>query len=313
MSNNLSSIIKFYYFFKPYIPKAIRYILHRYSILFKRWKYRYAWPIDISSVKFPENWKGWPEGKKFALILTHDVESSIGYDKCSQLVGLEKELDFRSSFNFVPERYHVPVEFRDYLKSNGFEVGIHGLNHDGKLYFSNKMFKKRAKSINNYLKEWEVEGFRSPSMHHNLDWIHDLKIQYDASTFDTDPFEPQSDGMGTIFPMWINGNLKSSGYVELPYTLPQDTTLYIFMKENSIDIWQRKIDWIAQNGGMALFLTHPDFMDFNHKSNHDHLYPVEYYKNILIYIKDKYHNQYWHVLPNELAKFWKKNYNKIPA
>jgi len=43
-------------------------------------------------------------------------------------------------------------------------------------------------------------------MFHNLKWIHDLNISYDASTFDTDPFEPQHDRAGTIFPFWVNGN-----------------------------------------------------------------------------------------------------------
>jgi len=37
-----------------------------------------------------------------------------------------------------------------------------------------------------------VSGFSLPSMHHNLEWIGELDIEYDASTFDTDPFEPQS-------------------------------------------------------------------------------------------------------------------------
>jgi hypothetical protein len=37
----------------------------------------------------------------------------------------------------------------------------------------------------------------------NLDWLHDLDVQYDASTFDTDPFEPQPDGRHTMFPFWM--------------------------------------------------------------------------------------------------------------
>ena len=99
-------------------------------------------------------------------------------------------------------------------------------------------------------------------MHHNLEWIHDLDIEY-ASTFDTDPFEPQSDGVGTIFPFWVSGNSNQKGYVELPYTLPQDFTLFILMKEKNIDIWKQKLDWIAENGGMALVNTHPDYMNFD--------------------------------------------------
>ena len=35
-----------------------------------------------------------------------------------------------------------------WLYDNGFEVGVHGLNHDGKLFFSRKIFNERAKRIN---------------------------------------------------------------------------------------------------------------------------------------------------------------------
>ena len=43
-------------------------------------------------------------------------------------------------------------------------------------------------------------------MYHNLDWIHDLDIYYDASTFDTDPFEPQPDGFKTIYPFTVKND-----------------------------------------------------------------------------------------------------------
>jgi len=46
-------------------------------------------------------------------------------------------------------------------------------------------------------------GFRAPAMHDNLEWISELNLEYDLSTFDTDPFEPQSDGVGTIFPFKV--------------------------------------------------------------------------------------------------------------
>ncbi|MCG7853557.1 MAG: hypothetical protein MIO92_13640, partial [Methanosarcinaceae archaeon] len=64
-------------------------------------------------------------------------------------------------------------------------------------------------------------GFHSPSMHRNLEWIHDLIVEYDQSTFDTDPFEPQPDGVRTIFPYWVQHHSIKKGYVELPYTLPR--------------------------------------------------------------------------------------------
>ena len=144
------------------------------------------------------------EGKKFAFVLIHDVESSAGLSNCRSLAQLAMELGFRSSFNFVPEgNYRVPAELRDELTARGFEIGIHDLRHDGHLFSSYRGFKRRAERINRYAREWGVAGFRSGFMLRNLDWLHDLDVQYDASTFDTDPFEPQPDGRHTIFPFWV--------------------------------------------------------------------------------------------------------------
>lgn len=178
------------------------------------------WPIDEKADKLPENWTGWPDDKRFALILTHDVDTAKGQERCGLLMELEKNLGFRSCFNFVPMRYDVQVDLRNALTKDGFEVGVHGLYHDGQYYESMKKFRERAYEINNYLKEWGSVAFRSPSMLHNLEWIRELNIEYDASTFDTDPFEPQPDGVGTIFQFWVKGNLNQKGYIELPYTLP---------------------------------------------------------------------------------------------
>ena len=172
-------------------------------VAYKRKKYHHIWPIDPNSGKSPEGWQGWPKNKKFALVLTHDVDSQRGQDNCYKLMELEEKLGLCSSFNFVPERYSVSKGLKNDLVDRGFEVGVHGLKHDGKLFSNKKVFQRRAVKINQYLKEYNAVGFRSPAMHHNLDWIHELDIEYDSSTFDTDPFEPQPEGIGTIFPMWV--------------------------------------------------------------------------------------------------------------
>jgi hypothetical protein len=296
-----------YYYLKPLIPRRLQIELRRVVVFHKLKKFKDVWPIDESAGDSPEWWKGWPEKKRFALVLTHDVDKAKGHDNCNSLIEIEEKLGFRSSFNFVPERYTVSSALRNYLTSNGFEVGVHGLNHDGKLYNSKEIFKERAVRINHYIKEWGSVGFRSPAMHHNLEWIHDLDIDYDASTFDTDPFEPQSDGMCTIFPFWVSNNSSQKGYLELPYTLPQDFTLYVLMKETGFDIWKRKLDWIAEQGGMALLNVHPDYMRFDDKKRGLEEYPAEYYEEFLRYIKTEYAGQYWNVLPKDMTRFWITN------
>ena len=280
-------------------------LLRRLYTNLKKAHYSNVWPIDEKASRIPEGWTGWPDGKKFALVLTHDVEGSRGHSKCHELIRLEKTLGFISSFNFVSEKYKVSKELREYIVEQGFEVGVHGLYHDGKLYNSREIFLERALKINRYLKEWDSVGFRSPSMQHNLEWIHDLSIEYDSSTFDTDPFEPQSDGVGTIFPFYVKGDSKQKGYIELPYTLPQDGTLFIFMKESGINVWKNKLNWIAEKGGMVLLDTHPDYMNFDNKKALIDEYPSQHYKKFLEYIKHTYAGQYWNVLPREMARFWR--------
>lgn len=296
---------KAYYQIKPLIPRWFQIELRRISLRYQLKKHRHIWPIDPAAAAHPPDWTGWPEGKRFAMVLTHDVESSKGQGRCRLLAGIEDRLGFRSSFNFVPEDYPVECELRYELEERGFEVGVHGLTHDGMLYNSHESFLVKAKRINEYLKKWGAVGFRSPAMHHNLEWIHELDIAYDASTFDTDPFEPQSDGSCTIFPFSVNRNGSGSGYVELSYTLPQDFTLFILLKNRNVDIWKKKLDWIAEHGGMALVNTHPDYMHFTGSRPGIEEYPASYYEEFLDYARSRYEGQFWHALPRDVARFWR--------
>jgi hypothetical protein len=301
-----SSLINSYYLVKPFIPRYLQIKLRRKVVSQKRLKYLHVWPIDDKAANPPKGWAGWPDRKQFALVLHHDVDTAIGHEKCHHLVNLEEKMGFRSSFNFVPERYNVSSDLRRYLVEKGFEIGVHGLKHDGKLFLSKERFQTGAIRIRQYLKEWNSVGFVSPSMIRNLDWILELEVKHDTSTFDTDPFEPYADGIGTIFPFWVHDGSPTNGFVELPYTIPQDFTLFVLMKEINIDIWKRKLDWIVEKRGMALLITHPDYMNFNESRCGIEEYPVEFYKEFLGYMKNKYGEQYWHVLPKEIAHFWKQ-------
>lgn len=300
-------LVKIFYILKPLIPRSVQIFLRRTLIKAKINKYKNVWPILESAGNKPQNFPNWKDGKKFVFILTHDVELQGGHDKCIELMNLEKQLGFKSSFNFVPERYNVSPEVRNELVQNGFEVGVHGLNHDGKLFSSKEVFSARAKKINEYLKQWNALGFRAPAMHHNLEWQQELNVKYDLSTFDTDPFEPQADGVGTIFPFFVKQSDSSKGYWEFPYTLVQDFTLLILMNESN-EIWKNKLDWIVEKGGMALLNVHPDYINFSNKPKNVEEFSVKHYEGFLKYVKSKYRNQYWNPLPKELAEYLDQNY-----
>src|SRR6266516_7064897 len=306
---------RIYYQLKPFIPRALRAAVRRRIALRLEARVQGVWPIMPGSEQTPPGWQGWPDGKKFALVLTHDVEGAVGLRRCRRLAKLESELGFRSCFNFIPAgQYAVPPELREELTSEGFEIGVHDLHHDGRLYRTWRGFVGKAKRINEYLADWKAEGFRSGFMLHKLDWLHQLAIRYDMSTFDTDPFEPQPEGRHTIFPFFVPGpnggsinhqrstiNSSSSGYVELPYTLPQDSTLFLLLRETTPEIWMRKLDWIAEHGGMVLVDAHPDYMSFGGSRQTATEYPAALYSEFLTYIRTKYAGEYWHALPKEVA------------
>jgi hypothetical protein len=349
-----------YFRLKPLIPRSIQLGMRRRFVLRKREQVGKIWPIMPGSEQPPKGWLGWPGGKQFAFVLTHDVEGQRGVDRVKELAELEMELGFRSSFNFVPEgAYIVPASLRAWLTNNGFEVGVHDLNHDGHLFSSQESFQRKAQRINSYLEKWNAVGFRSAYMLRNLEWIKKLDIAYDTSTFDTDPFEPQPDGVNTIFPFWVPrgseaNSLNSSrdrvgatvsrvghpatwphaaerdsqrqpstfdhphcevhapssllpasnpGYVELPYTLAQDSTCFLVLREPTIRLWKKKLDWIADHGGMALLNVHPDFIAFADRSHSLKSYPAKLYAEFLSWVKQKYGGEYWHARPAFLGKF----------
>ncbi len=306
---NTPTITWLYYLAKPAIPRTVQIKLRRMIVKWTLPRLASVWPIDEKAGRSPEGWKGWPQGKKFALVLTHDVESIKGVHQCRRLADMEMKHGFRSSFNFVLKKYSTPDELRHHLIGNGFEVGIHGCYHDGKKYSSREVFLERARVINQYIEDWGATGFRSPSMHCNLDWIGDLNVEYDLSTFDTDPFEPVAGGTGTIFPFLVQRRNNSSPFVEMPYTLPQDFTTFVLMGEKTTDIWRRKLDWIAEKGGMVLVNVHPDYMAFGQDRPGIDEYPAQLYEDFLLYLKERYKNDFYHCLPRDLARYFSESMN----
>jgi hypothetical protein len=79
---------RIYYGLKPFVPQSLRTAIRRRLALRLRKRIGDVWPIMPGSERPPANWPGWPEGKKFAFVLTHDVESMAGLAKCRYLMQL---------------------------------------------------------------------------------------------------------------------------------------------------------------------------------------------------------------------------------
>ncbi len=294
-----------YYLLKPLLPRQLTRLLRRAYHPSPEVGDQIQWPIEPRYVRFVwqvllevvQNSAGrqlsihslWPEGRRFALVLTHDVESRVGLQYVRHVADLEESLGFRSSFNFVPEDYPLDMLLVDELCDRGFEVGIHGLRHDGRLFNSRRGFEKDAARINDYLKKTRATGFRAPLTIRHPEWMQCLDVEYDMSFFDTDPFEPIPGGTMSIWPFF------TGRFVELPYTLVQDYTLTDVLKHDSPRLWLDKVQFLRENYGMALLNSHPDYL----------LSPprLEIYARFLKAMQEE--KQSWNALPREVACWWR--------
>jgi hypothetical protein len=232
----------------------------------------------------------WPAGSSFAFVLTHDVETADGMKRVAKIADLEEELNFRSSWNIVPYKYPIDRGLIADLQQRGFEIGVHGYNHDGKLFTSRSVFNDRVPAINAALKSFGAVGFRAPMVHRNLTWMQALDIEYDASCFDVDPYQAMPGGVGGVWP-FIAGK-----FVELPYTVPQDHTLFIVLGQVNESIWLQKLKFIAALSGMALGITHPDYLDSDRR--------VDAYRRYLQTARNM--RGMWHALPKDIATWWRQ-------
>lgn len=195
----------------------------------------------------------WPDGYSWALVLTHDVEHAAGLAAVEQLVALERRLGLRSSFNLVPRRYQVEDQAVRELIDAGFEVGVHGLYHDGRDLESRELLRERLPGMRAAAERWGAVGFRSPATHRNWELMPELGFDYDSSYPDTDPFEPQAGGCCTWLP-YFNREM-----IELPLTMPQDHTMFVILRRDE-SLWMEKAELLRARGGMALIDTHPDYL-----------------------------------------------------
>lgn len=296
----LSGRFRWYYRMRPYLPRSVRRLLQR--------KRNQALPVDPNwhlSKRFSMELKAtlveqfpseatatvvhpWPAPYQHAIVLTHDVETKHGLQRIDALAKLEERYGFRSAWFIIPHKYKLDYGLLDDLRARGHEIGIHGYNHDGRLFTSKAFFLERSAKINKAVRRLNACGFRAPMVHRNLDWMQALDVEYDASCFDVDPFQAMPGGVGGIWP-FICGR-----FVELPYTLPQDHTLFA-LGEQTPRLWLEKYDLIRSMAGMAMVITHPDYLDSPKR--------LHLYQQLL----EEFATQEsgWRCLPREVARWWR--------
>jgi peptidoglycan/xylan/chitin deacetylase (PgdA/CDA1 family) len=285
-----SGPLRAYYSLKPFLPRRLQIALRRvYAKRQARAEFPH-WPIEPLLVeRRRDEAPVWPDGKRFAAILTHDVEGPKGVANVRKVIEIERRHGFVSSWNFVAEWYPIEPGLFDHVRASGCEIGLHAVKHDCKLFESRASFEAELPAIHRYLADWDAVGFRSPATHRNADWMPELGCLYDSSFPDTDPFEPQGGGCCSIHPFFLDE------LVELPITLVQDHTLWEILREETIELWTRKSDWIIANGGLVNLITHPDYLDTPAR--------LRMYEEFLEYLAEQEGG--WFALPREVASWWR--------
>jgi hypothetical protein len=301
----LSSLHRAYYRVRPALPRRAQIGLRRaYSkmqaqVEFPRWPIEtslhdlYDWLFrelrSVAGSAIPTI-ALWPKGHLWALVLTHDVEGAEGVATVDLLRQIEVSRGFRSSWNFVPHRYDLPAGLVQDLTADGFEVGVHGLEHDGRDLESLATLRTRLPEIQRYAETWDAIGFRSPATHRRWEWMPLLGFDYDSSYPDTDPYEPQPGGCCSWLP-FFNQDL-----VELPITLPQDYTLFTILRVEDEQPWLSKTTFLRDRGGMALLITHPDYM------------VEQRYRDAYARLLDQFAGDetMWRALPREVSAWWRR-------
>jgi peptidoglycan/xylan/chitin deacetylase (PgdA/CDA1 family) len=295
----------FYYRVRPILPRSVQIAMRRGFTSVQQRSTFPRWPIETSlhdvldlvlgllgeAAGEPIPWIApWPTGYDSAVVLTHDVEQQLGHDNIHLLRDIELEHGFRSSWNLVPRRYDVGDETVAALADAGFEVGVHGLYHDGRDLESEKMLRRRLPEMREWAERWHAVGFRSPATHRTWELMPLLHFDYDSSYPDTDPYEPVGGGCCSWLP-FMNDDL-----VELPITLPQDHTLYEILRAPAAAHWCAKADAVADRGGMALLITHPDYMLDAAR--------LDDYRAFLAHTAER--AGVWRALPRDVSAWWRR-------
>jgi len=260
-----------YYVVRPLLPVSIRKHMQRWRL--RDWEHLPFphWPVDrtvdqmfeqtmlltlrAQSVdKIPFIWF-WPEGATSCAIITHDVETALGVRSCPHVMDMEDAHGIKGSFQIVPEnRYEVTDDFLNSIRRRGFEVVVHDLNHDGRLFRNRDQFLERAQKINSYKQRFGASGFRAAILYRKQLWFDALDFSYDMSVPNVAHLDPQRGGCCTVMPYFVGKIL------ELPVTTTQDYTLFNILNDYSIDLWKKQIDLIMEKHGLISVIVHPDYV-----------------------------------------------------
>jgi len=294
-----------YYRLRPLLPRRLQIAMRRRFARVQARSAFPAWPVETALHDFfafmfelcgelagePLPWLApWPGDRTWALVLTHDVETSVGYAHMRALCDVETATGYRSSFNLVPGRYRVDDRDVDALLAGGFEVGAHSMRHDGREFASRESLDTWLPEMREHAARWNAVGFRSPSTNRVWEWMPLTGFDYDSSYPDSDPFEPTPGGCCTWLPFF------NEQQVELPVTLPQDHLVFAILERRDEALWVEKAEFLRGQGGLALMIVHPDYMLEEERL-------AAYRRFLQRFAAD---DTVWRALPRDVSAWWRR-------
>jgi peptidoglycan/xylan/chitin deacetylase (PgdA/CDA1 family) len=268
--------------------------------------------LDPTTEEKKEFWE-----KEFGVIMTHDVDTRVGYEYgMRKFIEFEQREDMVSTFNIVPKSfdYDLSPDVVKHLVDDGFDVAMHGLHHDGKFaYLSEDEQRSRIDEAASLATDLRLDtlGYRAPLLHRTKGMVRFLTeagFHWDSSFPDTDDSTVgyATTGCRTLFPFYpiyrSGDEWVRSEMLEIPVSMPQDWTLlyyYRLSEESMLRVWKKKMEYTKSRGGLSVFILHPDPEDFGHPKYH------ESFKKLLGIIKDADPEI---LTCSQLATRWKKRF-----
>jgi peptidoglycan/xylan/chitin deacetylase (PgdA/CDA1 family) len=300
-------ILNLYYRCKPLLPRAVQLSVRRRWMAFKGTPDFPRWPHDDSVERLARFYAAcvlrvlrrsevsfrwfWPNGYHAAAILTHDIEGVSGMRNALRVAEIEERHGLRSSFNVVGDWYPIDWGVLRELSARGHEIGSHALHHDRSLFSSRGEFERQLPLLRSSVAQLGASGFRSPATHRVPEWFAELPVDYDLTMPLSDPYEAQPGGTCSAWPFFIGPVL------EMPYTLPQDHTLFTLMGRRDCSEWVEQMLRVKRCFGLIHCLSHPDLGYLAEQHNEIS------YREFLEALRSQ--DDVWHALPRDVSSWWR--------
>lgn len=251
----------------------------------------------------------WPSGKQYAVVITHDVDTSWPFDSSegrrwlAVFRSVESELGVRSAWYCVPTAVTSSASrlALRHIADGGHEIGIHGWRHDADMpSWDGPRLVRALRDGRDRLSLYDPTGYRAP-------WLSRGPRLYEAllaSGYEYDSSVPTADfhrhsalannGCCTVRPY------QRGGVVEVPVTLPLDSMRAILgMTPATFWTWLGELARrVASASGVVVITTH---MQPHHSARDD---MIDGYRRLLRTLTAD--PNAWLALPREVATWARK-------